>query len=54
MIFIPNSIIINSPLINYTFDSRRRFEFTIQIDFTNDISKAKEYYFKFNSEVKDV
>lgn len=53
-VFIPNSIIINSPLINYTFDSRRRFEFTIQIDFTNDISKAKSIILNSILRVKDV
>lgn len=40
-VFIPNSMIINNPLTNFTFDSLRRFDFTIQIDYTNDIDKAK-------------
>lgn len=41
-IFIPNSIILNNPLINYTFKSQRRFDFTIQFDYTYDIDKAKK------------
>lgn len=41
-IFIPNSIIVNNSLTNYTFDSRRRFEFVIQIDHSNDVDRAKQ------------
>ena len=40
-VFIPNSIIINNPLTNFTYDNLRRFDFTIQIDYSNDIAKAK-------------
>lgn len=44
-IFIPNSLILNNPLVNFTFDSKRRFDFTIQFDYTNDIDKAKKIIF---------
>lgn len=53
-VFIPNSMIINNPLINYTYDNLRRFDFTIQIDFTNDIDKAKSILTQSVTEVKDV
>ena len=41
-IFIPNSIILNNPLINYTYKSQRRFDFTIKFDYTYDIDEAKK------------
>lgn len=53
-IFIPNSFIINNPLINFTYESKRRLDFTIQIDYTNDLDKAKEIIFGSIKKVKDV
>ncbi len=40
-VFIPNSMIINNPLINYTKDGMRRFEFSIQLNNSGDIERAK-------------
>ena len=39
-VFVPNSQIINSPLINYTIDGFLRNEFMIGLDFSSDASKA--------------
>ena len=39
-VFVPNSQIINSPLINYTIDGFLRNEFMIGLDFSSDVSKA--------------
>ena len=50
-IFIPNSMIINNPLSNFTYESKRRFDFTIQFDYENDIDKAKNI---INSAVQKV
>ncbi|MBK6773895.1 MAG: mechanosensitive ion channel family protein [Ignavibacteria bacterium] len=53
-VFIPNSMIINNPLINYTYDSKRRIDFTIQVDYTNDLDKAKKIILNSIKKVKDV
>ena len=53
-VFIPNSIIINNPLTNYSYDSLRRFDFTIQIDYTNDIDKAKSLLMDSILSIKEV
>ncbi|MBL8008166.1 MAG: mechanosensitive ion channel family protein [Ignavibacteria bacterium] len=53
-IFIPNSVIVNNSLINYTYDTRRRFDFIIQIDHTNDVEKAKEVINHSILKVKEV
>ena len=41
-IFIPNSQIFNSPLINYTRDGLLRPSFTVGIDYRDDIPAARE------------
>lgn len=53
-VFIPNSIIINNPLVNYTYESKRRIDFTIQVDYTNDLDKAKKIILNSIKKVKDV
>ncbi len=53
-VFIPNSIIINNPLVNYTYESKRRIDFTIQVDYTNDLDKAKRIILNSIVKVKDV
>lgn len=39
-VFVPNSQIINSPLINYTIDGFLRNEFLLGLDYSSDLSKA--------------
>lgn len=41
-VYIPNAMMITKPLINYTRDGFRRFEFEVNIDYTSDMSKATE------------
>lgn len=41
-VFIPNSIMINNPLINYTKDGNRRFEIKIYLDYSADVDKAMQ------------
>ncbi len=53
-VFIPNSMIINNPLVNYTYESKRRLDFTIQVDYTNDLDKAKKIILGSIENVKDV
>jgi len=37
-VFLPNSIILKTPLLNYTIDGFLRYEFIIGLDYGNDIS----------------
>lgn len=41
-VFIPNSMMINKPLINYTKDGKRRFELQIFLDYSADANKAMQ------------
>ncbi|MDZ4713055.1 MAG: mechanosensitive ion channel family protein [bacterium] len=40
-VFIPNSVIVNNPLINYNREGNRRFDFTVGIDYEADVEKAR-------------
>lgn len=53
-IFIPNSMMIINPLINYTFDTKRRFSFVIQIDYSYDTSKVKGLLMEALSEINEI
>lgn len=53
-VFIPNSLIINNPLKNITKEGLRRFEFTIQVDYTSDVESAKKHILYAVSCVKEV
>lgn len=39
-VYVPNSQILKSPLINYTIDGFLRNEFMLGLDFSSDVSKA--------------
>lgn len=39
-IYIPNSLIVKNPLINYTIDGYRRYEIEIDLDIDSDTDKA--------------
>jgi len=41
-IFIPNSMILNNPLINYSMDTIRRFDFTLQLDFGINVENVRK------------
>lgn len=41
-VFIPNSIVIKEPLINFTRDGQIRMDFVVGIDYDDDINKAIE------------
>lgn len=40
-VFVPNSIIINNPLVNYNREGTRRFDFIVGIDYDDDVSNAR-------------
>lgn len=41
-VFIPNSIIVKNPIINYTLDGNFRDTFVIGIDYSDDVNQAME------------
>ncbi|HAY33792.1 MAG TPA: mechanosensitive ion channel [Ignavibacteria bacterium] len=53
-IYIPNSIILNNPLINYSRDTKRRFEFTLQLDYGVNIEEVRKIILGVFSENKDI
>ena len=53
-VFVPNSQILKSPLINYTIDGFLRNEFMIGIDYSSDVAKAIEVIIQTVSKTEDV
>ena len=53
-VYIPNSMILNNPLTNITREGLRRFDFSIQLDYNNDIVLAKQMISKAVGEVAEV
>lgn len=53
-VFIPNSQIVKSPLINYTIDGFLRNEFIIGIDYSSDLPKAIELIIETVSKTEGV
>lgn len=53
-IYIPNSIILNNPLINYSRDTKRRFEFTLQLDYGVNIEEVRKIILGVFSKNKDI
>ena len=41
-IYIPNAMIVKTPLVNYTRDGLLRFDFAVGIDYEDDIDRARE------------
>ena len=41
-IYVPNAMIIKNPLLNSTRDGLLRFDFTVGVDYSNDIHRAWE------------
>lgn len=54
VIFIPNSMIITNPLINYTYDSKRRFSFLIMVDYSYDVQKIDKLILEAISKTQEV
>ncbi|WP_320813975.1 mechanosensitive ion channel family protein [Flavobacterium sp.] len=53
-VFVPNSQILKSPLINYTIDGFLRNEFMLGIDYSSDLSKAIELIIESVSKTEGV
>ena len=45
-IYIPNGLILKTPLINYTTDQRLRVEFTLSIDYDGEITSSVQAILK--------
>jgi small-conductance mechanosensitive channel len=54
MIYIPNSLIVNNPLINYTAEGKRRFDFTVELDVSNDSRMCRAIMKKVLDEVPEI
>lgn len=53
-VFIPNSMIVNNPLINYNREGTRRFDFTVGIDYGADVIKARNMIIDAMSNVDEI
>ncbi|MBS1517652.1 MAG: mechanosensitive ion channel family protein [Bacteroidetes bacterium] len=53
-IYIPNSLILNNPLINYSRDSVRRFDFTVQLDYGIDVNKVRKLILEVLGNYEDI
>ncbi len=46
MVYIPNTMVINNPLVNYTAEGKRRFDFEVEVDNSIDVDKCREAILK--------
>ncbi|WP_247231683.1 mechanosensitive ion channel family protein [Telluribacter sp. SYSU D00476] len=53
-VYMPNGLILKTPLINYTMDGYLRLEFTIGLDYEDDLAKAIDIILTAVSSVKGV
>jgi small-conductance mechanosensitive channel len=53
-VFVPNSKILNNPLINYNREDTRRFDFNIGIDYDSNVTEAKTLILKELSGISDI
>jgi len=53
-VYIPNAIVIKTPLINYTRDGFLRYEFVVGIDYEDDADNARKIIIDAVSEVNGV
>lgn len=53
-VFIPNTDFMQKPLVNYTRDGLRRFQFEVGLDYSNDAEKARSAIFEAIETVDEV
>lgn len=53
-VYVPNSILLKTPLLNYTEDGFFRMEFIVGIDYADDILRAEKIILEAVSETPDV
>ncbi len=54
MIYIPNSLIINNPLTNYTVEGKRRFDFEVELDATVNTHVCRELMGKALDQIPEI
>jgi small-conductance mechanosensitive channel len=54
MIYIPNTMIVNSPLTNYTIEGKRRFEFEVELDVAVNTFLCRELMMKALDDVPEI
>ncbi len=54
MIYIPNTMIVNSPLTNYTIEGKRRFDFEVELDVTVNTHLCRELMMKGLDDVPEI
>ena len=53
-VFVPNAIVIKTPLINYTRDGYLRYDFLVGIDYDDDVEKTQRIIVEAIKSVKGV
>ncbi len=54
MIYIPNSLIVNNPLTNYTIEGKRRFDFEVELDATVNTHTCRELMRKALEQIPEI
>lgn len=54
MIYIPNTMIVNSPLTNFTIEGKRRFDFEVELDVTVNTHMCRELMMKGLDNVPEI
>ena len=54
MIYIPNTMIVNSPLTNFTIEGKRRFDFEVELDVTVNTHLCRELMLKGLDDVPEI
>lgn len=54
MVYIPNTMVINNPLVNYTAEGKRRFDFEVEVDNSIDVDKCREAILKALNSVPEI
>ena len=53
-VYVPNSMIVKNPLINFNKEGKRRFDFTVGIDYDADVNKARSLILDSLHTVKEI
>lgn len=53
-IYIPNTMVVNNPLTNFTAEGMRRFEIEIELDVVNDVKTCKDLVRSAISQIPEI
>ena len=54
LVYIPNSLLSNTPITNYTLRERRRIDFTLGLTYGTTAAQLEEFIFKLKSYLEDL